>query len=72
MSGRRLSISVVSECDAALLINTSSRSWFYDDDDNGNLDPLITLSRPADGYMDNWIGTADGDVCDAELFLSSY
>ncbi|RYH03615.1 hypothetical protein EU805_06615 [Salipiger sp. IMCC34102] len=72
MAGRRLAVSVVSACDAALLINTASATWYYDDDDNGNLDPRITLSRPADGYIDIWIGTYDGDVCDAQLQLRTY
>lgn len=72
ISGYRLQISVVSDCDSALLINTSSGSWYYDDDDNGNLDPKITLTRPIDGYLDLWIGTYDGDYCDARLFLDAY
>ena len=31
-----------------------------DDDDNGNLDPKIVLTRPVDGRIDVWIGTFDG------------
>ncbi len=72
MGGSRLAVSVVSQCDAALLINTASASWYYDDDDNGNYDPKITLTRPADGYLDVWVGTYDGDVCDAILTLQTY
>ncbi len=72
MGGRRLAVSVVSQCDAALLINTASANWYYDDDDNGNYDPKITLTRPADGYLDVWIGTYDGAVCDAVLTLQTY
>jgi hypothetical protein len=70
--GYRLDISVVSECDSALLINTSSGNWYYDDDDNGNLDPKIVLTRPIDGYLDLWIGTYDGAYCDARLYLDAY
>ena len=62
MGGNRLAVSVVSQCDAALLINTASANWYYDDDDNGNYDPKITLTRPADGYLDVWVGTYDGAV----------
>lgn len=72
MGGHRLAISVVSQCDSALLINTATASWFYDDDDNGNLDPKITLTRPANGYLDVWVGTFDGAVCDAVLTLQTY
>lgn len=49
MAAYELHIRVVSECDAALLINTASATWYYDDDDNGNLDPRIILTNPQDG-----------------------
>ncbi len=72
MNGYQLGIAVVSRCDSALLINTGSGSWFYDDDDNGDLDPRILLTRPANGYLDVWIGTYDGQYCDATLLLKTY
>ncbi len=72
MSRYRLVISVVSECDSVLLINTASENWYYDDDDNGNLDARITLSRPADGWLDVWVGTHDGAYCDAVLSLETF
>ena len=72
MGAYELVISAVSECDSALLINTSSASWFYDDDDNGNLDPRIVLTRPIDGRIDVWVGTYDGDYCNARLSLETF
>ena len=72
MDRYRLVISVVSQCDAALLINTASQNWYYDDDDNGNLDPKITLTRPANGRVDIWIGTYDGQYCDAQLQMETF
>jgi len=72
MGRYRLVVSVVSECDAALLINTASANWYYDDDDNGNLDPKITLTRPANGRIDIWIGTYDGEYCNAQLQLETF
>ena len=72
MRGYELHISVVSQCDSALLINTGSANWYYDDDDNGNLDPKIILTRPSDGYMDIWVGTFDGKYCDATLRLETF
>lgn len=72
MGAYKLDVRVVSECDAALLINTASGSWFYDDDDNGNLDPRITLTRPANGRIDIWIGTYDGEFCNAQLQLETF
>ncbi|MFT5742062.1 MAG: hypothetical protein ACI86S_000118 [Paracoccaceae bacterium] len=72
MGGYQLVISVVSRCDSALLINTSSATWYYDDDDNGNLDPRIVLTRPANGILDVWVGTYDGEYCDAVLSLETF
>jgi hypothetical protein len=72
MAGLRLAVSAVSECDSALLINTSSANWYYDDDDNGNLDPKIVLTRPVDGRIDIWMGTYDGEYCNAQLRLETF
>jgi hypothetical protein len=72
MEGYALDIRVVSACDAALLINTGDGRWFYDDDSNGNLDPRIYLTNTVDGYLDVWVGTFDGESCDATLTLETY
>ncbi|SFR41776.1 hypothetical protein SAMN04488005_1690 [Yoonia tamlensis] len=72
MGRYQLVISMISECDSALLINTSSANWYYDDDDNGNLDPRIVLTRPADGRIDIWAGTYDGEYCNARLSMETF
>lgn len=72
MGGLKLVISAISECDSALLINTASAGWYYDDDDNGNLDPKITLTRPANGRIDVWMGTYDGEYCNARLRMETF
>lgn len=72
MTGLRLVVSAQSACDSALLINTSSANWFYDDDDNGNLDPRIVLTQPQDGRIDIWMGTYDGEYCNAELKVEAF
>jgi hypothetical protein len=72
MAPYQLVISVLSDCDSVLLINTASQNWFYDDDDNGNLDARIILTRPADGWLDIWVGTHDGAYCDAVLSLETF
>ncbi|WP_185985138.1 hypothetical protein [Aureimonas mangrovi] len=72
MSGYTLTVSVKSECDSVLLINTASENWFYDDDDAGNLDAKINLTRPANGWLDIWVGTHDGSYCDAVLSLETF
>ena len=68
----RLVLKVVSECDSVLLVNTGAMNWYYDDDDNGNLDALITLTRPSNGWLDVWVGTHDGETCDAVLSLETF
>lgn len=72
LSGYQLVISMVGNCDTALLINTQSASWYYDDDDNGNYQPRIVLTRPLDGQIDIWAGTYDGQYCDAQLQLETF
>ncbi len=72
MGAYQLVVSVVSACDSALLINTASGNWYYDDDDNGNYDPKIVLTRPSDGWLDIWVGTYDGKYCDARLTLETF
>jgi len=65
-------ISVDSKCDSVLLINTGAKNWYYDDDDNGNLDARVTLSRPSNGWLDIWVGTHNGAVCDARVTLETF
>lgn len=73
MTGRRLLLRVQSECNAALLINSASGTWFYDDDDNAEseLDPQILLTRPDDGRLDLWVGSHEPGGCYARLTLQA-
>ena len=72
MGRYQLVISTVSDCDSVLLINSGSGTWYYDDDDNGNLDARIALTRPANGRIDVWVGTQDGAYCDSYLYLETF
>ncbi|MBC6438470.1 MAG: hypothetical protein GDA52_10140 [Rhodobacteraceae bacterium] len=74
MGNYRLEIEVESDCDAILLVNSADGSWFYDDDSRGNLDPVINLrgSWHLDGYVDVWVGTFDGEYCDATLEIETW
>lgn len=67
MNAYRLEVAVVSECDSILLINTGAANWYYDDDDNGNRDARIVLTRPSNGWLDIWVGTHDGEYCNARM-----
>ena len=66
-----LEIAVVSDCDSALLVNTPDGMWFYDDDSNGALDPFLSLTTVPDGWLGIWIGTYDGEYCNATLRLET-
>jgi len=70
--GYELEFRVVSDCDSVLLINTGAANWYFDDDDNGNLDARIRLSAPSSGWYDIWIGTYDPSTCNATLTLETF
>ncbi|SDW72363.1 hypothetical protein [Roseicitreum antarcticum] len=73
VAGYELEFRTVSSCDTVLLINTAGANWYFDDDDNGNADAKIRLTRPSgDGIYDVWIGTYNGDYCDAQLIVETF
>ncbi|MFA5538625.1 MAG: hypothetical protein WCZ72_01800 [Gemmobacter sp.] len=72
MGSYRLEISARSDCDTVLLVNTSQANWYYDDDDGGDLDPKITLTRPSDGWLDVWVGTYGPSTCRATLQMETF
>jgi len=70
----RLEIEVESQCDPTLLVNTPDTTWYFDDDGNGSLQPLLNLpSGPAmNGRLDVWVGTYNGAACPATLELETW
>lgn len=68
----KLAVSVRSECDSALLVNSPDEIWFYDDDSYGDLDAKLSLKNVPDGYLDIWVGTYDGQYCNAILELETF
>ena len=71
MGGYDIEISVLSNCDSMLLVNDPNANWYYDDDSNGMSDPKIRISA-SDGYLDVWVGTYNGEYCDATLYLETF
>ncbi len=71
MGGFDVEISVLSNCDSMLLVNDANANWYYDDDSNGQADPKIRISG-SDGYLDVWVGTYNGEYCDATLYLETF
>ncbi|MEM7724282.1 MAG: hypothetical protein AAF376_18205 [Pseudomonadota bacterium] len=67
-----LSLSVRSQCDPALLVNTADGEWHFNDDSNG-FDPALTFSNPGqlNGQIEVWVGTFAGDGCDAVLTVQA-
>ncbi len=57
-------------CDSMLLVNAPDGSWYWDDDSAGDLLPALAVDVAADGRLDVWVGTYDGEFCDATLILN--
>ncbi len=72
MNGYRLVVSVLSNCDAALLVNRANSQWLYDDDSNGKADPRLELSNLGKGVLEVWVGTYNDGYCDATLTLETF
>ena len=68
----RLEISARADCDTVLLLSSAHANWYYDDDDNGGLDPKIMLTRPVDGKIDIWVGTHEASNCRAAMTLQTF
>ena len=74
MQGYRLELQVNASCDTVMLVNTADGTWLFDDDSNGNLDPLINVYGPSalNGRVDVWLGTYNGQSCPANLELETW
>lgn len=66
----RFTIGVASDCDTILLVNDATGAWHYNDDENGTVNPALTLGA-GDGRYDVWVGTYDSEICEAELTFSA-
>ncbi len=74
MQDYRLVLDVDSQCDSALLVLGADNQWYFDDDSNGNLDPMITLGSAAqtNGRVNVWVGTFGGSSCGGSLNLETF
>lgn len=70
----RLEIEVESQCDPTLLVNTPNTTWHFDDDGGGSLQPElnITSGPNLNGRLDVWVGTYNGNSCQATLELETW
>jgi hypothetical protein len=67
-----LIFSVASDADTTLVINDAEGNWLCDDDGgNAGLNPSITITAPAPGQFDVWVGTySEGELQDSTLNVS--
>ena len=65
-----LYLSAVSGRDVSLIVNLPDGSWLCDDDSAGNLNPGLTLSSPASGVYDIWVGDLSGASPSTTLYIS--
>ncbi len=70
----RLEIEVSASCDTTLLVNTPTAQWLFDDDSNGNLQPLLNVPSGGqlNGRLDVWVGTYNGSTCPATVELETW
>lgn len=71
----RLEIQGQSACDTVLLVRTPDGSWYFDDDSNGNMDPMLDLYNTGmlNGRLDIWMGTYDGNGnCQATVEMETW
>lgn len=66
-----LYISVLSEADTSLVVNTPDGRWVCDDDSGGNLNPALEFAGGQSGVFDIWVGSVGSSVLpEATLYLS--
>ena len=65
-----LTFYVRSKADTTLLINLPDGTTIADDDSDGNLNPVLKLSRPRSGEYDIWVGTITQENAAATLHIS--
>ncbi|MEL6960550.1 MAG: hypothetical protein AAGL89_16525 [Pseudomonadota bacterium] len=68
----RIWVEAVQSCDTVLVLTGGTIDWYYDDDDAGDMQAAIVLTRPVSGQLDVWVGTYDGGYCDARLMLAAF
>lgn len=66
-----LIVSVDSEADTTLVINTPNGGWACNDDGGDGSNPSIRFNAPQSGQYDIWVGTySSGGIRPADLHLS--
>lgn len=66
-----LIISVASEADTTLVINTPNGGWACNDDGGNGSNPSIRFNAPQTGQYDIWVGTySNGGIRPADLHIS--
>lgn len=70
--GARLFIGAVSAADAMLAVRAPDGEWYCDDDDGGDLNPLLTWENPPSGRYQIWVGRfgVEGEAAPAVLHIS--
>jgi len=65
-----LTIKATASEDTTLLVNTPGGQWLCDDDSGGELNPMVTISDPASGRYDIWVGTYNDSMVQSTLEIS--
>lgn len=70
--GRDLDLRLSSRCDTVLLVNDATAQWHFNDDADGTLDARLRLPLAPSGRYDIWVGTFDGQSCQANLIVETF
>lgn len=70
--GRDLEFRVQTDCDTTLLINDSTGTWHFNDDEDGTLQPRLRLPNAPSGQYDVWVGTFGAQSCQATLVAETF
>lgn len=62
-------VSTYSSCDTVLLVNAPDGSWWFNDDNGDSLLSWVMVDV-VPGRMDVWVGTYNGNHCDAHVTLN--
>jgi hypothetical protein len=68
--GLPLIFRVKSKADTTLLINTPDGKWVANDDGDGGVNPKVEFRNPKAGQYDIWVGSFNGTVDPATLYIT--
>lgn len=67
-----LEVQTIADCDTVLLVLDPDGRWFFDDDSGDDTQEELRIPGAPSGEYEIWVGTLDGDYCDAKVKLETF